>query len=124
MSETNTGPDGAEDSQSNIELSFPVEFFVEGVPVSQQASSRSKDAWKLIVSATARGTIGGATWATEDPVFVTILYFPDGPMIGDIDNIVKPILDALTRLVYLNDRQVARVWVEKFEPQREVTFSE
>lgn len=37
-------------------------------------------------------------------------------MQGDIDNIVKPILDALSRFVYIDDRQIQRVWVQKFEP--------
>jgi hypothetical protein len=37
-------------------------------------------------------------------------------MQGDIDNIVKPILDAMERHIYLDDRQVERVVVQKFEP--------
>lgn len=45
-------------------------------------------------------------------------------MIGDIDNIVKPILDALRPGVYLNDRQVERVWVQKFEPGGLPAFSD
>jgi hypothetical protein len=45
-------------------------------------------------------------------------------MKGDIDNIVKPILDALEKLIYVEDNQVARVWVEKFEPDTTAAFSE
>lgn len=37
-------------------------------------------------------------------------------MAGDIDNIVKPILDALGSHIYRDDRQVHRVLVQKFEP--------
>ncbi len=44
-------------------------------------------------------------------------------MQGDIDNIVKPILDALCKHVYDDDRQVERVWVQKFEPGRVFQFS-
>ena len=38
-------------------------------------------------------------------------------MEGDIDNIVKPILDALIGVAYLNDRVVERVLAQKFEPE-------
>jgi hypothetical protein len=44
-------------------------------------------------------------------------------MEGDIDNIVKSILDALEKLIYVEDRQVARVWVEKYEPDSPASFS-
>jgi crossover junction endodeoxyribonuclease RusA len=37
-------------------------------------------------------------------------------MAGDIDNIVKPVLDALGNHIYVDDRQVHRVLVQKFEP--------
>ncbi len=43
-------------------------------------------------------------------------------MIGDIDNIVKPILDAMTPVIYLDDAQVERVVVQKFEPERIFSF--
>lgn len=44
-------------------------------------------------------------------------------MQGDIDNIVKPVLDALCRHVYVDDRQVERVVVQKFEPGNAFTFT-
>ena len=50
-------------------------------------------------------------------------YFPEDAMPGDIDNIVKPVLDALSRHVYLDDRQVERVVVQKFEPEHGFPFS-
>ncbi len=37
-------------------------------------------------------------------------------MKGDIDNCVKPILDAMTKCVYVDDVQVGRLVVQKFEP--------
>ena len=55
-------------------------------------------------------------FATELPLAVTLYYFPAAEMVGDIDNIVKPILDALNRYVYLSDRQIQRISVQKFEP--------
>ena len=44
-------------------------------------------------------------------------------MQGDVDNIVKWILDALCRHVYIDDRQVERIVVQKFEPERVFKFS-
>ena len=43
-------------------------------------------------------------------------------MEGDIDNIVKPILDSLERHIYFNDHQVERVVVQKFEPENSFSF--
>lgn len=37
-------------------------------------------------------------------------------MAGDVDNIVKPILDALNGQAYTDDRLVERVVSQKFEP--------
>ncbi len=43
-------------------------------------------------------------------------------MEGDIDNIVKPILDAMIGVAYPNDRVVERVLVQKFEPDVDWSF--
>ncbi len=52
----------------------------------------------------------------DRPVAVTIYYFASGAVEGDIDNIVKPILDALINVAYPDDRFVERVTIQKFEP--------
>ena len=44
----------------------------------------------------------------------TLFYFPAVEMAGDIDNIVKPVLDALGKHIYVDDRQVHRVLVQNF----------
>lgn len=44
-------------------------------------------------------------------------------MQGDVDNIVKPVLDALSRHVYIDDNQVERVVVQKFEPGNVFDFA-
>lgn len=54
----------------------------------------------------------------EEPVAVTIYFFPQAEMQADIDNCTKPILDALGRFIYLDDKQVDRIVVQKFEPER------
>lgn len=38
-------------------------------------------------------------------------------MAGDIDNIIKPIIDAFIGVAYLDDRMVEMVTVQKFEPE-------
>ena len=99
-----------------VEISFPLEFWLEGVPVSLQASARSKEFWKGRVSAAAENALAKGHGATHGPVGVTIYYFPDARMEGDLDNILKPILDALGQVVYVDDQQVERIVVQKFEP--------
>lgn len=107
----------------SLEVRFPFEFLVEGVPVALGASSRSRDRWKAQVVSVARAQLPEGHWATREPVAVTIFYFPAGRMQGDVDNIVKPILDALCSLLYMDDIQVERVWVQKFEPHRPYVIS-
>ena len=54
---------------------------------------------------------------------VTLFYFPDEAMQGDVDNIVKLVLDAMCRHIYMDDSQVERVLVQKFEPGNVFGFS-
>jgi hypothetical protein len=55
-------------------------------------------------------------WATRDRIAATLFYFPEETMQGDIDNIVKPVLDALVQHIYFDDAQIERILVQKFEP--------
>ena len=43
-------------------------------------------------------------------------------MEGDVDNIVKPIMDALIGIAYTNDQLVERVLAQKFEPDTDWSF--
>ena len=45
-------------------------------------------------------------------------------MQGDVDNRVKPILDAMVRCVYSDDEIIERVVVQKFEPGRIFAFQD
>jgi Holliday junction resolvase RusA-like endonuclease len=105
-------------SQS-VSIPFPLEVVIEATPVSAQSSSASRDAWKQLVAAGTRQRLREVTdwyWLERQPLSVTIFYFPDAPMEGDIDNIVKPILDAMKTIVYHDDDVVERVLVQRFEP--------
>jgi hypothetical protein len=45
-------------------------------------------------------------------------------MVGDVDNIVKLIIDAMSRHIFLDDNQVERIVVQKFERDRVFTFTD
>lgn len=107
----------------SLEPPFPLEFLVPGTPVSLQANRReSLDQWKANIRDASRGALPEGHFASQAPVAVTLYYFPDTEMVGDIDNIIKPTLDALCHHVYVDDRQVERVLVQKFEPNRIFPF--
>ena len=50
--------------EPDIEIVFPLEFAIAGVPISHQASAFSQDAWKRRVSAAARARLQEGFWAT------------------------------------------------------------
>lgn len=102
---------------------LPIEFIVRGTAISLQASGQTREAWKARIRAAGATVVPPGSWALTDRVAVTIYYFPEGEMVGDIDNIVKPILDAMSPFIYVDDRQVERVVVQKFEPERIFSFS-
>jgi crossover junction endodeoxyribonuclease RusA len=101
----------------NVEIEFPVESLVRGTPLSLQAKRReSLLEWKARIIDASRSILPEGHFASKNPVAATLFYFPDAEMAGDIDNIVKPALDALGKHIYVDDRQVHRVLVQKFEP--------
>jgi hypothetical protein len=108
----------------SVEIQFPLESIVQGTPVSLQAArAKSKEAWKHRVKKASYDALPDGHFSTEAPISVTLFYFPDTEMRGDVDSIVKPILDALSKHIYNDDRQVERVWVQKFEPGRIFQFA-
>ena len=85
-------------------VGFLIEFNVSGEPVSLQAKGRSKNSWKAVVAqASATGHPKGSSPFQSD-VRAAIYYFSATPMVGDVDNIVKPILDALNNRIYVSVR--------------------
>jgi hypothetical protein len=99
-----------------MELELPLEFLVHGVPISAQAKRpESRESWKNRVRISASKHVhDDVVYIIDEPVGVTIFYFPADQMQGDVDNIVKPILDALATIVYTDDRLVERVVVQRF----------
>lgn len=103
------------------ETLYPLEISLQGVPVSLQTkSANNREAWKTRVRKVAlerRNTTYELGLLDHRSLGVRIYYFPSAPMVGDIDNIVKPIMDGMIGVAYLDDRVVERVIVQKFEPE-------
>jgi crossover junction endodeoxyribonuclease RusA len=107
-----------------LEIEFPIEFVVAGTAVSFQAErSETRNQWKDRVRAASMHTIPQPHFASTDRIAVTIYNFPTPAREGDVDNIVKLILDALGRHIYVDDHQVERVVVQKFDPANVFAFS-
>jgi hypothetical protein len=107
-----------------MEPEFPLEFMVEGTPVSAQAErARSREEWKQRVRDASIPLLPEGHWASTDRISVTLFYFPRAPMQGDVDNIIKLVLDAMMQHIYVDDHQIERVVVQKFEPDNVFQFS-
>lgn len=107
------------------DIPFPIEFIVQGTPVSLQAKrAASRAAWMERVKAASTGALPEYHMASSNRMSVTLFFLPPEEMQGDIDNIVKPILDAMCRHVFIDDKQVERVVVQKFEPGRVFSFTD
>ncbi|MEO5372878.1 MAG: RusA family crossover junction endodeoxyribonuclease [Alphaproteobacteria bacterium] len=104
---------------------YPFEFFVPGTPLSLQASTKSKERWKCTIKKAAWDRVHETDWhgfLDGRPLSLTVYYFTVEEMVGDVDNIVKWIMDALIGVAYLDDKTVERVVVQKFEPEVDWSF--
>ncbi len=88
-----------------------LDFVVAGIPASLQASARSKDGWKQRVEEAARAKI-----REEDQILGEcrgiLVYFHFGETHLDVDNVIKPIADALTGIAYGDDCNVTE-WIAR-----------
>jgi crossover junction endodeoxyribonuclease RusA len=101
-------------------LPFPLEFIVPGTPVSLQGSPRGRNAWKALVNQISQANCPADITQNQVPLHVSIYYFCAAPMQGDVDNIIKPILDAMCGTAYVDDQCVASLIVRKVEPGQPV----
>lgn len=89
------------------------EFIVDGPPVSQQTRRRERlREWKTVVRQEAEKYWTPGQKASTGLTMLQITYFYDAVAI-DVDNIVKPIQDAIIRLAYIDDNQVTDVLIRK-----------
>lgn len=89
-----------------------LEFVVLGPPISnQQSSSQGKvnlSTWRAAVRAEAKSRWTRPLLEEELKVVVINFYSDSRPSL-DLDNMSKPILDAMEGVVYRNDRQVMQI---------------
>ncbi len=86
---------------------------MDGPPVSQQTRrSESLRAWKATVRQEAEKYWSSDQQPATGLVMLKVTYFYDS--VGmDVDNIVKPIQDAIIVLAYVDDNQITDVLVRK-----------
>lgn len=90
----------------------PLEFIVSGTPRSFRSGSRNS--WGSRVRSSAIGALPPGLGAVDESVHVTVIYFYVETAL-DLDNILKPILDALNGVVYDDDYQVTNLTAAKID---------
>lgn len=86
-----------------------VDFVVPFRPLSVQAKDRQRlQDWKQTVVYCALRSYSGVPFATGE-LHVSVVFLCDESAPIDVDNIIKPILDALHSVVYINDVLVTDV---------------
>ncbi|OBQ22710.1 MAG: endodeoxyribonuclease RusA [Anabaena sp. WA113] len=84
------------------------EFLIPRGPVSSQGSPKGKNELKTVVRAEAQKVWTGSSPIKDANLQLTLIYLcRDNP--PDTDNIIKPIQDALNKLVYEDDRLISDV---------------
>lgn len=86
-------------------MTTPIHLIVRGRPVSCQSRRDAVRAWKEKVASVARSKVSRPAMGND--LAVTITYFYRLQPRFDTDNFSKPICDALSRIVYHDDRQIA-----------------
>lgn len=84
---------------------IPFEFTIKGPPISQQAKGSSRAKWKTALAIAAKAAWPSGVAPAISDVAISITYYFDGDT-PDVDNIIKPIQDALIGIVYDDDSQV------------------
>jgi crossover junction endodeoxyribonuclease RusA len=92
---------------------LPFEFVIEGPPVSQQTRRRARlRSWVAEVRRRAREEWPTGALPATGSIKVTVTYLYDVDA-RDVDNLAKPILDALKDLVFVDDDQVTDLIARK-----------
>lgn len=86
---------------------IPFEFTIKGPPLSQQAKSSSRNQWKTKVAQAALQNLPNGSSPVSQEVAISIVYYYEGDT-PDVDNVIKPIQDALKGVVYVDDAQVVK----------------
>lgn len=111
--------------EGDMSFSLPISVFVPGTAISHpSASGRSREAWKGKIRDIVSELLPKPHFAHAGPVSVTILMFNQYAGAADVDNASKTILDALSRFLIADDKQVRRLFVQSFEPDAVYEFDD
>jgi hypothetical protein len=89
---------------------LPIEFLVLSRPMSLQTNSRVRfQSWKSQVRAEAAKAWAGRPILSEGEFHLTIVHLHHDVSTPDVDNIIKPIQDALEGVLLSNDNLVSDV---------------
>jgi crossover junction endodeoxyribonuclease RusA len=92
---------------------LPFEFVIPHRPVSQQARRQSRlREWKEFVARQARVAMSGPQSLATEPVALRLLYLYDEAAL-DVDNILKPIQDALVGILLTDDSVITDVEIRR-----------
>jgi len=105
---------------------FPVEFVVVGTPVSwRSGNKRRKKKWKQAIVAALEQATKLPLKAPIDEVRVHIrYYYSKESTVLDLDNLSKPVLDAMNRRVYDDDSQICDLWIDRVDVRSAVALHE
>jgi crossover junction endodeoxyribonuclease RusA len=81
-----------------------LEFIVFGTPITSKGEGRKR--WQQRVRQAGEAAASGVSPSAVDAFVLRIGYFHVDVAAADLDNIVKPIQDALQGIAYADDRQV------------------
>jgi len=88
---------------------LPFDFLVRGTPISLQGNSSARRNWKDAVHEQASKTWVGNPYKEESLHFTLVHLCDEIGEYPDIDNIIKPIQDALIGLIYDDDGSIISV---------------
>ncbi|MCG8348537.1 MAG: RusA family crossover junction endodeoxyribonuclease [Chloroflexales bacterium] len=93
-------------------------------PVSGQTESpKSKEHYKEELAKYARESFT-STEPLSGELYARIIWFCKGRIEGDIDNIIKPILDSVRGIVYQDDDIIVKCVSERFDKTRDLVISQ
>ncbi|MGW7514842.1 RusA family crossover junction endodeoxyribonuclease [Streptomyces sp. NPDC054796] len=87
---------------------LPWDCVVPGIPASVQSKSATRTRWKTAVATAAKSRWPTSEMPLSEPVQVVITFFHEGEAL-DVDNMLKPIQDALIGIALEDDKHVTDV---------------
>jgi crossover junction endodeoxyribonuclease RusA len=98
------------EARRHVDSAVSFECAVPGTPVSQRAENRfSLSTWKHTVADHAAQALPTHQDLSTSAAGLTVVYYYDLLPRLDLDNMIKPIMDALSGIVYADDKQVKAI---------------